>query len=146
MKRGRFSLEEIQDNLFTADISCSLAHCVSQDLAMGKGIAFQFKRIFGGVEELKTQSIKVGRCGILSRDKRHIFYLVTKSKYWQKPTMETLQSSLERMLELAQEKGVATIAMPRIGCGLDKLEWKEVKKLIERVFGESDIHIQIYFL
>ena len=43
-------------DLFSSPDTDSLAHCVSQDLGMGKGIAVLFKKTFGGVEELKSQS------------------------------------------------------------------------------------------
>ena len=43
-------------DLFSSRETDSLAHCVSKDLAMGKGIAVIFKKTYGGVEELKAQS------------------------------------------------------------------------------------------
>ena len=44
-----------QGDLFASSSSASLAHCVSKDLHMGKGIATVFKKKFGGVGELKSQ-------------------------------------------------------------------------------------------
>lgn len=38
------------------------------------------------------------------------------------------------------------IAMPKIGCGLDKLEWSKVKAIIEEVFAGTDIEILICYL
>ena len=49
-----FSLLSTAGDLFAC--SASLAHCVSQDLHMGKGIAAIFKKKFGGVGQLKAQS------------------------------------------------------------------------------------------
>uniref|UniRef100_A0A3B3W0V5 Macro domain-containing protein n=1 Tax=Poecilia latipinna TaxID=48699 RepID=A0A3B3W0V5_9TELE len=43
-------------DLFSAPNQESLAHCVSEDLRMGKGIAVLFKKNFGRVTELKEQS------------------------------------------------------------------------------------------
>ncbi|KAJ8949416.1 hypothetical protein NQ318_007515, partial [Aromia moschata] len=42
----------VQGDLFTADENCSLAHCVSQDLRMGKGIAREFKERFGKIRSI----------------------------------------------------------------------------------------------
>ena len=50
----KMSLTEVRGNLFTS--SDSLVHCVSRDLHMGKGIAAEFKKQFGGVDELRQQS------------------------------------------------------------------------------------------
>ena len=41
---------------FRAPVPASLAHCVSADMRMGKGIAVEFKKRYGHVEELKEQS------------------------------------------------------------------------------------------
>jgi len=50
----KMSFTEVRGDLFT---SCdSLVHCVSRDLHMGKGIATEFKKKFGGVDELRRQS------------------------------------------------------------------------------------------
>jgi len=48
------SFTEVRGNLFNS--SDSLVHCVSRDLHMGKGIATEFKKQFGSVDELREQS------------------------------------------------------------------------------------------
>lgn len=52
----KLKFEEVRGDLFSCPKTASLAHCVSSDLRMGKGIAVAFKKTFGGVEELKQQS------------------------------------------------------------------------------------------
>ncbi len=49
---------EVKGDLFKCPSSASLAHCVSEDLHMGKGIATIFKKEFGRVGELKSQGYK----------------------------------------------------------------------------------------
>jgi hypothetical protein len=34
--------------------------------------------------------------------------------------------------------------MPRIGCGLDGLQWPKVRQLIQRVFSDSELTITVY--
>ena len=53
--RNNLVFSEVQGDLFSCPLQFSLAHCVSADLAMGKGIATLFKKKFGGVEELRGQ-------------------------------------------------------------------------------------------
>ena len=48
-------MTERTGNLFSCPDSESLAHCISADVRMGKGIAVSFKTKFGGVDELKSQ-------------------------------------------------------------------------------------------
>ena len=60
--------------------------------------------------------------------------------------METLQKSLEALCSHAVSNGVKKLAMPRLGCGLDKLNWSAVSKLIGDIFSESGIEITVYYL
>lgn len=135
---------EVRGNLFTAQ--CSLAHCASADMKMGKGISLQFKAEFGQVDELKKQNKKVGEVAQLILHDRRIFYLVTKKMYHGKSTYDTLRVCLEKMRDICILEGIDQIAMPRIGCGLDKLHWGIVKGIIQSVFKDTDIEILIYSL
>ena len=40
--------------------------------------------------------------------------------------------------------GVSTIAIPKIGCGLDQMNWQDVVKLLRNVFAYSYIQIVVY--
>ena len=65
-------------NLFDAPNNIPLAHCVSKDLKMSKGIAVMFKQKFGKVRELYEQNPEVGSLVKIFHKNRPIFYLVTK--------------------------------------------------------------------
>lgn len=54
----KFSFEVKQGDLFRCPAIDSLAHCVSEDFVMGKGIALLFKNKFGSLDELKAQGMK----------------------------------------------------------------------------------------
>jgi O-acetyl-ADP-ribose deacetylase (regulator of RNase III) len=88
--------------------------------------------------------VPVGSCAYITSNDRYIFYLVTKEKYYYKPTMSSLESSLRTMRDLCIKNHIHHLAMPRIGCGLDKLNWDQVSRLIQRVFADDDIKITIY--
>jgi O-acetyl-ADP-ribose deacetylase (regulator of RNase III) len=136
-------LTEITGNLFS-DTTSSLAHCVAADLWMGRGIAVEFKRRFGGQVEL--QGTRVGDVGVMTNHARFIYYLVTKQHSTGKPTMETIRASLVAMKHHAIAHHVSQISMPRIGCGLDRLDWALVKPLIIDVFDDTSIQINAYVL
>ena len=57
---------EVKGDLFSCPSSASLAHCVSEDMHMGKGIATLFKQKFGGVGELKSQGKLLTPLAIIS--------------------------------------------------------------------------------
>uniref|UniRef100_A0AAY4ENN5 Macro domain-containing protein n=1 Tax=Denticeps clupeoides TaxID=299321 RepID=A0AAY4ENN5_9TELE len=103
---------------------------------MGAGIAVLFRNKFGGVEELKAQSETPG----------YRVLEVTKMKASHKPTYNSLRKSLVAMKSHCLENGVRRISMPRIGCGLDRLNWKKVSFMIEEVFQDTSIFITVYTL
>jgi len=113
---------------------------------MGKGIAVTFKNKFGRVDVLRAQGKLVGDVAVLKDGTRYIYYLITKERFFHKPTYESLTNSLVRMKEHALEHGVKQISMPRIGCGLDGLLWPRVRNIIMDVFRATDISIKIYQL
>ncbi|KAJ6228037.1 hypothetical protein M0813_09175 [Anaeramoeba flamelloides] len=135
--------EEIEGDLFTSEDS--LAHCVSADLGMGKGIAKIFKTKYGGIQDYKKQSIKIGGSGFIKRNGKFIIILVTKNRYFHKPSYESLEKSLCAMKKICIEKKIKSLSMPKIGCGLDRLEWNRVSELIKKTFGDLNIAITIYF-
>ena len=124
----------------------NLAHCISEDCQMGKGIAVRFKTLFGGQSEIIQQRVKTGGLAVLLRGNRFVFYLVTKKRYYNLPTYENLERSLVCLREFCIKHGVVNIAMPKIGCGLDKLQWEKVYTILRRVFNETDIKITIFVL
>ena len=65
-----------------------------------------------------------------SSSRRYIYNLVTKEKYSDKPELQTLATTLRNMQAHATMYGVSTIAIPKIGRGLDQMNWQDVVKLL----------------
>lgn len=139
-------LNIIKGDLFQSNSQC-LAHCVSADFALGAGIAVAFAKNFDMKNKLKAQDRnKVGDAVLIESNGIKVFNLITKEKYFQKPTMNTLNNTLKNMKEQIVEQGINEISMPAIGCGLDKLNFNLVKRSIEVIFKDLDITINIYQL
>ena len=152
-------LVEEKRDLFDVSEEYYLAHCISADFKLGAGIAKEFDRRFDCRERLfsvfpkswiprwdKTQERYRGCCVILGPmlyKPPFIFNLVTKRNYWDKPTLETIKNALLCMQEQCEVYSVKKLAMPRIGCGLDRQKWSDVKKIIEDVFWDTDIEIVV---
>lgn len=141
-------LKEEQRDLFTVPTDYILVHCISADFAMGAGIAKEFARrgVKARLIENYRGMTKVGDCAITATtDWRLEFNLVTKEKYWQKPTYGSLKTALvnARILALMDDNEPVKLAMPRIGCGLDRLQWDKVKAIIEEVFADTDVEILV---
>jgi O-acetyl-ADP-ribose deacetylase (regulator of RNase III) len=135
----------IQGDLFESKAEV-IAHCVSKCFKMGAGIALEFRKRFGCLKELKNQKKEIGECAILQIKERHIAYMITKEMYYQKPTLQTVEKCLIYLREYLIKNNLKSLAMPRIGCGLDKLAWKDVYEIIDKVFCNTNITVQIYVL
>jgi O-acetyl-ADP-ribose deacetylase (regulator of RNase III) len=144
-------LNSVQGDLFISSNESSLAHCVSHDFRMGAGIAKIFHNKFGQVDELIAQHAGIGDMAVLEdqndgKPSRYIYYLVTKQRYFHKPTYDSLTQSLEKMCNHMIENNIQKLSIPKIGCGLDKLKWGRVKKILSIVFEDTNIEITVYKL
>lgn len=143
----KFTIEK--RDLFTVPKDYFLCHCVSADFALGAGIAKKFAEM--GVKEALKRDLGqphpyqwngFGDCFLTQESEwRGEYNLVTKDKCWQKPTKETLRQSLEQMYAYSDVND--KIAMPKIGCGLDRLEWQDVEQIIREVFANSNVEILV---
>ena len=129
-------------NLF--DLKSHYAHCISADYALGAGIARQFRDKFDMRNKLiqRHPSPKVGECVLIE----NTFNLITKDRYYNKPTYTTLRTSLVNLKQQCINLGINNIAMPKIGCGLDKLNWTEVEKMITDIFENTTVNITVCIL
>jgi len=76
---------------------------------------------------------------------RYIYNLVTKPCFSDKPTYDTLRRSLEAMRSHVVSHDVREIAMPKLCCGLDMLQWNAVRTLIKNVFShENGVHVSVF--
>ena len=140
--------EEIRDLFSVPDDYC-LAHCISADFAMGKGIVVEFNRRFDMKRILQRKypgyidqyvKCKIGGDCILEG---RILNLITKERYFHKPTLASMNTALQKMKDICEREHINKIAMPTIGAGLDRLEWGDVAAQIKTVFENTEIEILI---
>ena len=147
--------KEEKRDLFTLDDSYYLAHCISADFKLGAGIAVEFDKRFGmkkklselvpwGNNEKFWDANKANHGYCLRVD--NVFNLVTKRNYWNKPTLQTMKNALVNLRDLYCYYSSVKIAMPKIGCGLDRLNWDDVSTLIQEVFKDTDVEILVCYM
>lgn len=130
------------------------AHCISQDFAMGAGIAKTFSEKFPQLVSNKNKMIEeyknnnpYKRIYVADCNGTKIVNLVTKQKYWMKPTITNLDLSLWNLRKFIEDNSnIKRILMPRIGSGLDRLEWEEVKSAILENLEDLDIEVKVFYL
>lgn len=137
-------LNEKKGNLFELDNNkYFFVHCISADFELGAGIAVEFQNRFNLKKDLKKCSS--GKCPELITT-NHVMNLVTKNKYWHKPTYESITKCIRYMRDMCVNCNIKYLAMPRIGCGLDRLQWCKVREIIKEEFKDLDIEIEVRYL
>lgn len=142
--------KEEKRDLFSVPDDYYLAHCISADFALGKGIAVEFNKRFNMRQKLQDEFPDFideymhrynldAECILIDR----VLNLVTKERYYQKPTYNSMKQALEMMKRVCAANDIHKVAMPKIGCGLDRLEWDKVSEIIQDVFKDTDVEILV---
>ena len=122
----------------------AFAHGCNCKGAMGAGIAKSFRERYPDMYMEYRQKCKseprqfnLGDSFLWKEDdKPCVFNLGTQEHYWKcRASYEAIEKSLETMRNQADEEGIRSIAIPRIGAGYGGLSWKRVRPIVERVFG-----------
>jgi predicted nucleotide-binding protein (sugar kinase/HSP70/actin superfamily) len=146
-KRSKMEYRLIQDDVFNHK-DCYYAHCISRDYALGAGIAVEFDKRY----DMRNRLLKLAEEKPETLDEKcieveNVFNLITKEKYWQKPSYKSLEESLlEMKKKLSKNKNIKKLVIPKIGCGLDRLSWDKVEPMVQELFKDLDIELVVCYL
>ncbi len=137
------TITEIRDaDIITSPATYVIAHCISRDCALGVGIAkylddvYDIKRVLINTSfNASSDIVSIVESPITGR---LVANIVTKHKYYHKPTYKSLQLALSALRGIMIDKHITKLALPKIGCGCDKLEWSKVKSMIYDTFSRAD--------
>lgn len=137
-------------------------HCIANDGRWGAGIAPIFiDKVFKNRNDILTALSQhewdgKGWCAMTSsilEFSQVIFEanLITKKNTSGKPSYVTITESLKDLRKKMEDRSLfqqqnTIVRMPKIGCGLDGLDWNIVSTLIKGVFSDTDVSIQVYYL
>ncbi|KAL4089038.1 hypothetical protein QTP88_024116 [Uroleucon formosanum] len=134
----------MEGDLFQATADYALGHCVSKDFKMSEGIALEFRRKFGQVDQLLQQNKQVMEISAIKCNERNILYMITKDSHQQKSTYETIFYALKNLREYCESNNINKVALPKVGSGYDKLNWEQIHTMLRYIFKNSEIKIMIY--
>lgn len=135
-----------------AEVLVNTVNCVG---VMGKGIALQFERAFPEISRPYKEACEAGHLhpGELfvvelqpTLEKPlplSIVNFATKNHWRGTSKIQWIRAGLSALVEMAQERGWRSIAIPPLGCGNGGLHWSEVRPLIQSTF-ETLPEIQIF--
>ncbi|KAJ8954431.1 hypothetical protein NQ318_011107 [Aromia moschata] len=112
-----------------------------------EGLHFTFKKAFGQLEELRRQRPEVGRVLQITaaeqEKERSVFYLVTKQLSHHKPTYQTVWDTLVELRDVLLSQSISSLAIPKIASGLDGLDWRVIRSMLEVLFRFTGIEILV---
>jgi len=146
-------LQLTSGDILTADAE-ALVNTVNCVGVMGRGIALQFRKAFPENFTAYEQACDQGalRPGVmLVHDRgtftnpRYIINFPTKRHWKGKSRIADIDLGLEALVAEVRRRGIRSIAIPPLGCGLGGLDWDEVRPRIEAAFAHLDaIQVLIY--
>lgn len=147
-------IKETKGNLLEAKTEAivNAVNCVG---VMGKGLALQFRQKFS--EDYFKDYKRACQNGELQIGKVHVYKLNSKTNpqyiinfptkdHWRgRSKSEYIESGLRSLKAEIGKRGIKSIAMPALGCGLGGLDWEEVKPFIKDTFADiSGIEILLF--
>lgn len=109
-------------------------HCISADKRRGLGLALELRQRFP--DPLHTPTPPSIGDVIIQRTASGItiLHLVSKRRYFEKPSLTDLTRTIRRAAVLLRTPTFecSRIRVPRIGCGLDGLRWRDVRPVVIR--------------
>lgn len=117
---------------------------------MGKGVALEFKNRwpanFRAYKSLcDAKDLKPGQMFVFDTEElfssegpRYLINFPTKAHWRSKSKMEYIEDGLDALVEAIREHGIASIALPPLGCGNGGLDWADVRPVIESKLSKLD--------
>lgn len=153
--------EEVGD-LLTADVE-AIAHGCNCKGVMGAGIAKPIRNRYPDMYDLYQDECVHGRfipgdclpwitsssptvIGKESEPIKIVFNLATQKDPGSDARLKWLAFALSDMICIAEDRGIKTIGLPRIGCGIGGLKWNDVKSLLEKFQRTTQVQLIVYTL
>ncbi len=134
-----------------AEAFVNTVNCVG---VMGRGIALQFRRAFPENYEAyaaacKRGDLQLGRIFVYPTKRlcnpRFILNFPTKQHWRGASRLGYIEAGLSSLVEEVKRRGIHSIAVPPLGCGLGGLDWSDVRPRIERAFAEvPEVRVLLY--
>ena len=138
----------------TKDRSEALVNLVNCVGIMGRGLALAFKRTFPAnfvayERACKLNEVEPGRMFVYATESNtaplFIINFPTKRHWREESHIEDISAGLQALVSEIRERGIGSVAIPPLGCGLGGLDWADVRPQIEQALSTlPDVIVTIY--
>lgn len=138
-------------NLLASDAE-ALVNPVNTVGVSGKGLALEFARahpeaFYAYQARCKASLLKIGTVWAWP-DKasgKLIVFFPTKRHWRERSDLGSVIDGLEELRKLIVKRGIKSVAVPALGCGLGGLAWRKVKPEIEKALGDlAECNVQVF--
>ncbi len=146
METRQAVIEYRTGNILEADAE-ALVNSVNCVGFMGRGVALQFKKAWpenfkAYAAACRRKEVQPGKMFVFETGRltnpRYIINFPTKRHWRGKSRMEDIEAGLNALVEEIRTRGIRSIALPPLGCGLGGLHWPDVRRRIEEALGALD--------
>lgn len=146
-------IEFCRGDILNADAE-ALVNTVNCVGIMGRGIALQFRKAFPDNYNVyraacEKKLVEPGKVLVFDLNRlenpRFIINFPTKRHWKGTSRLSDIESGLKALVSEIKRRGIRSIALPPLGCGLGGLQWSEVRPLIENAFQSlPDVRAFVY--
>lgn len=138
----------VHGNIFnsTAQTIVNPVNCVG---AMGAGLARQFRDRYPDMyikyrEHCLSGLLKPGKLMLYKAEDHWILNFPTKNDWRDDSVIKYIEDGLQKFVDTYKQKGITSIAFPKIGCGLGGLDWSLMKLVVEKYLNDLPIEVFVY--
>jgi len=141
-------IEYIKGDIFSSPARV-IVNTVNTVGVMGKGIALEYKERYPEMylayrEACEKKQFHIGKLMLYYAPDHWVLLFPTK-EHWRNPSkVEYIEAGLEEFVNTYTEKGITSVAFPKLGCGNGGLDWNIVRPIMEKYLGSLPIDVYIY--
>ena len=146
-------IEITRGDILTANAE-ALVNTVNCVGVMGRGIALQFRKAFPENfkvyesacerEEVRPGRMLIFETGLLTGP-RYVINFPTKRHWKGKSQMTDIEAGLPVLIDEIKKRGIRSVAVPPLGCGLGGLDWSQVRpKIIQAFQSLPDVKVLLF--
>ena len=128
------------------DAIVNTVNCVG---VMGAGLAKEFKERYPKMyreyrKKCENNKLKIGKLFVFRTINRLIINFPTKIHWKNSSKLEWIEAGLKYFVKNYKKWNIASVAFPQLGTSHGKLDWNNVRPLMENYLNSLDIDVEIF--